>query len=250
MTVVPLLLLLQGVVFGQTESNIEFYGTIQSANNTAIVINGQIIDVRGALVNAAFTTGAAVRVQATMLADGSLVARQIDPLPVGIIPGIVEISGTVIDLAATTLTLNGQIIDITDAEISGSITLGQSVRVFAVATAPGVWQARFVDAMGNVPDPLSTPEVGPSSVILPPASTPEGGPVTNVLPPASTPEVSSSGSDDDRDDDSSGRGSGGNSDSDNSGRGSGGDRGSDNSGRGSGGDRGDDNSGKGSGNDD
>lgn len=46
-----LLLLIQSVVFAQsvpTDINIEFYGTIQSANSTAIVINGQIIDVRGA----------------------------------------------------------------------------------------------------------------------------------------------------------------------------------------------------------
>ena len=245
-----LLLLLQGVVFSQTDNNIEFYGTIQSANSTAIVINGQIIDMRGAMVNTAFTPGLAVRIQATMLADGSLVARQIDALPVGIIPGIVEINGTVLNLTAATLNVSGQVIDITNAEISGSIALGQSVRVFAVATAPGTWQARFVDAAGNVPAPLSTPEVGPAPNVLPPASTPEVGPSTNVLPPASTPEVSSSGSDDERDDDSSGRGSGGDRDGDNSGRGSGGDRGDDSSGGGSGDDRGDDSSGKGSGNDD
>ena len=169
-----LFLLMQGLVFAQPNASIEFYGTIQSANSTAIVINGQIVDVHGALVNAPLTTGMGVRVQATILPDGSLAARQIDVLPPGIIPGIVEINGTVTNVAQPILTVSGQAIDMTDSEISGRIVLGQIVRVFAVATAPGVWQARFVDAVDNIPIPVTTPEVG-SSVILPPVTTPEVG---------------------------------------------------------------------------
>ncbi len=192
-----LLLLIQGIVFAQAEINIEFYGTIQSANSTAIVINGQIVDVRGAQINVPLTVGMGARVQATVLSDGSLLARQVDPLSAGLIPGIVEINGTVTNFILPILTISGQTIDITGAEVSGSITIGQIVRVFAVATAPGVWQARFVDAVDNVPAPLSTPEVG-SPGILPPVATSE------VLPPVSTPEVGDdddSGGHDDSDDD-------------------------------------------------
>jgi hypothetical protein len=179
-----LLILVQGLVFAQTEVNIEFYGTIQSANSTAIVINGQIVDVQGVVVNAPLATGVTVRVQATVLPDGSLAARQIEVLPAGVIPGIVEINGVVTDFVLPFLTVNGQVIDITGTEISGTVAIGQSVRIFAVSTAPGVWQARFVDAG----DAVTTPPV-----VLVPATTPE------VLPPATTPEVSDD--DDDHADD-------------------------------------------------
>jgi hypothetical protein len=165
--VVILLLFMQSIVFAQTDLNIEFYGTIQSANSTVIVINGQIVDVRGAQISVSLAAGLGVRVQATMLADGSIVARQVELVSAGVLPGIVEINGTVTQFTPPLLTISGQTIDTTGAEINGSIVIGQIVRVFAVATAPGVWQARFVDAVDNVPLPITTPE------ILPPVSTPE-----------------------------------------------------------------------------
>jgi hypothetical protein len=184
---VVFLFALQGLVFAQTDLTVEFYGTIQSVNSTAIVINGQIVDVSDTIVNAPLAAGTSVRVQAVMLADGSFAARQIDVLPSGVIPGIVEINGTVTDFALPIVTINGQAIDITGTQISGSIVIGQVVRVFAVAIAPGVWQARFVDAGGNVP--------GANSEVLVPATTPE------VLPPATTPEVSDDDDDDNDDSD-------------------------------------------------
>jgi hypothetical protein len=185
---IALLIVAQGMVFSQSELNIEFYGTIQSANTTAIVVNGQIVDVQSALMNAPLASGTAVRVQATLLPDGSLTARQVDVLPAGIIPGIVEITGTVTDFVLPFLMVNGQTIDITGTEISGSFAIGQSVRVFAIATAPGAWQARFVDAG----DAITTPPG-----VLAPATTPE------ILPPATTPEVGDEDNNDDNDDNDS-----------------------------------------------
>lgn len=125
-----------------------------------------------------------------MLVDGSIAARQVDLFTVGVIPGIVEINGTVTQFVQPILTISGQTIDMTGAEISGSIVIGQTVRIFAVATTQGDWQARFVDAVDNVPVPITTPEVD-SNGVLPPVTTPE------ILSPVSTPEVS----DDDDDDD-------------------------------------------------
>ncbi len=191
-----LLFLLQGGAVAQTDVSIEFYGTIQSANSAGVVVNGQIIDVRGALVNLPLTTDTSVRVQATILADGNLVARQIDGVPGGVIPGLVEINGTVTSFAPPLLSVSGQTIDVTGAEISGSIGIGQLVRVFAVAVSPGVWQARFVDAADNVPEPISTDEV----LVLPIAT-------EEVPEPAFTPEVG------DEDDDDSGEDSDDNDDS-------------------------------------
>src|SRR5690606_27527880 len=140
------LFIMQGLVFAQTDFTVVFYGTIQSVNSTAIVINGQIVDVRDTVVNSPLAAGIAVLVQAFLLTDGSFAARQIDVLPSGVIPGIVEITGTVTDFTLPIMTINAQAVDITGTEVSGSIVVGQVVRVFAVAIAPGLWQARFVDA--------------------------------------------------------------------------------------------------------
>jgi hypothetical protein len=150
-----------------------------------------------------------VRVQASILPDGSLAALQIDGQLPGIIPGLVEINGTVSSFVIPVLTVSGQAIDTTGAEFSGSVALGQQVRVFAVATAPGVWKARFVDAAGAGPAPATTPE--PDSGSIAPASTPE------VFLPASTPEVFLPAFTPEVGDDSGG---GGNSGSGNSGSGS------------------------------
>src|SRR5215207_8168406 len=112
-TAALLLLALHGVVFAQTDTHVEFYGTIQSANSTAIVVNGQIVDVRGAVVNTPLNAGVSVRVQASLQTDGNLVAWQIDALPAGVIPGIVEINGIVSGFVVPLLTVNNQIIDTT-----------------------------------------------------------------------------------------------------------------------------------------
>ena len=93
-------------------------------------------------------------------------------------------SGIVSSFVPPMLVISGQAIAISDAEISGSIVVGQTVRVFAIATASGVWQARFVDAADNAVVPAATPELD-SSLVSPPVATPE------VLPPAATPEVGS-----------------------------------------------------------
>ena len=86
LTAAFLLLSIPGLLSAQSDIAIKFYGTIQSANNAAAVINGQIVDIRSAEVNVPLIAGVVVQVQAVIQADGSLVAQQIDPVPLGLIP--------------------------------------------------------------------------------------------------------------------------------------------------------------------
>ncbi|MDZ4764641.1 MAG: hypothetical protein SGI73_08815 [Chloroflexota bacterium] len=207
-----------------TEITVEFYGTIQSANPSALVINGQVIDISGAQLSAPPTTGLVVRVIAVAQADGTIAARQIDPVPVGMLPGIVVLMGAISDVNQSTLMLGDQMVDISDAVILNALQIGDSVRLLVVADTPGRWRALLVGSPDNpafaplgTPDPAirppssnlqapnATPEIS-SAPPAPPVSTPEIG----VIPPMTTPEVDDhgGGGDDGGGDDHSGSGSG------------------------------------------
>jgi uncharacterized membrane protein YgcG len=196
----------QEVLPGRTA--LEFDGVVQSISETAISINGQVIDISGAQVEAPLAVGSVVRVRAVQVA-GSLRAEHLSFVPVGMPPGIVEFWGGIEAIDATTLILGGQSFDLAEADTDDELSIGETVRVLARATAPGVWQALEVDRADDVPAPAATPEV--IGVPQAPAQTPE---VSGVNPPVSTPEVG---------DDNSGRGRGRGGDDNSGGDGGGGD---------------------------
>lgn len=175
------LLLAIGSVSAQDDGglNIEFYGTVQSASATAAVINGQLVDITGAEIRAPLTAGTTVRVHAILAADGSLSAREIEPTSPGLIPGIVEIEGTIDAMNGSTVTISGEVFDIASAGIGGQLAVGNVARVYAVAVAPHQWNARLVVSTAALQQP-----------VMPPAATAEI--VTTSIPaPAvvATPEV-------------------------------------------------------------
>lgn len=190
-------------VYAQDARNtVEFDGAIQSLSQTAIAINGQVIDISAAQIQAPLAVGAVVRVRAVLLPDASLRAEQISLVPVGMPPGIVEFQGNIERIDAAALILGGQTFDLAAADLDSELGSGDAVRILARAVAPGVWQALDVDRLNRVTAPVVTPEVG--AVPQPPARTPE---VSAVNPPVSTPEVG---------DDSGGRGRGRGGDDDSS----------------------------------
>jgi hypothetical protein len=102
-----------------------------------------------------------------------------------LIPGIVELNGSVTNLQGTTLQVGGQTVDISGAHVSGTLAVGQVVRIYVVQAVPGVWTARSVIGSA-VPLVVGTPEiVAPiaTAEVAPPLATLE------VIPPARTPEV-------------------------------------------------------------
>ncbi len=193
LAVASLILLIPQLLFAQ-DTSIEFYGTVQSANATALVINGQIIDIQTAQVNTPLLAGTVVHVQANLEADNSLVARQIDAVAPGIIPGVVQIVGVIEEINGTTVRVNGQQINILGAQVVGQLNVGELVRVAALQTAPGQWTANFLAGF-VIGGPISTPEVNAPVAtpdVLPPLATPEvSAPISTpeVNAPASTPEA-------------------------------------------------------------
>jgi hypothetical protein len=184
---VLLILLIPTLLRGQDSPNatLEFYGSVQSASVTALVVNGQLVDADTAQINTPLVVGMVVRVQGTLAPDGRVIATQIDPVSPGLIPGIVEINGVIAELGGASLRIGGQTIDISSTQIIGTLTVGQPIRVYAVQTAPGAWAARLV-IVSTVPPVAVTPEIAaPSSTgqVIAPVTTPE------VIPPAQTPEI-------------------------------------------------------------
>jgi hypothetical protein len=174
LTAALLILLVPQLLFAQ-DTAIEFYGTIQSANTTAIVINGQIVDIQSAQINAPLTVGSIVRVKASGNAD-TLTALEIESVTPGIIPGIVEIDGVVSGFYNCGIVIGDFQIDSCDAETQDTILVGHPYRVFAFATTPGHWTALLVTEADDLP-PAATPDV------LSPAATPD------VVAPVATPDV-------------------------------------------------------------
>lgn len=190
---------------------IDFYGTIDANPPGTLIVNGRVVDIRTAQMNGLLLApGLTVHIQADYAPDGTLVARQLEVVPVGLIPGLVELSGVVDELSDTTLRIGSQLIDLSVAQQIGTIAVGQPVQVFASATNSSQWNARLVlgtDAAAApvIVSPVSTPEVAPPNdapVVVQPVTTPEVGapddapvivaPVSTpeVVPPATTPEVS------------------------------------------------------------
>ncbi len=171
-------------------ASVEFYGTVQIANRIAVLINNQLIDLTSARINAELEPGTLVHVQGVWLEDGTFAAMQVDSAPDGVLPGIVAFSGIVeaFDPQAKTLQMLNQQFSLTSALVHGSITVGDTVSVFAVAVSPSTWSAlAVIDLSDNssaiVPAPVAAAE---ASSPLVPVTTPDA----NAAAPAATQEVS------------------------------------------------------------
>lgn len=171
--------LVGSIVLAQTASDddcmeIEFVGVIGVVGANSITINAQVIITTGAEIETALQPGATVRVEGCILADGTIIAREIESPDRGIRPGEVEVIARVNAIAGTTLLAGGQVFDISGADVSAGIMAGDLVRIRAVRSDGGIWVAREVrlftddddddDDSGGV---VVTPEVGDEVVVTP-----------------------------------------------------------------------------------
>lgn len=178
-----LLLLIPALVLAQDNAAVTFYGTIQSANATALVVNGQIVDTTSATIESPLVAGMAVRVTAIYAENGSLTAQSVEAVSPGLIPGVVVISGEITDLTPNAIRIRGHLIAMDKAVISGTLRFGSgaTATVYAVESAPNEWDALVIVADEGVP--AATPQVVSTPDVSAPSATPE------VAEPNATPEV-------------------------------------------------------------
>jgi hypothetical protein len=128
--------------------NVEIVGVIQKVDAGTLTINGLTIDVRRAQLNVRVSVGLAVKVEGTLSGTGNnIVAREINAAETGIKPGEVEIVGIVQSMNGQQITVNGQVIDLSGAEIKAGVTVGKTVKVHLTVNTSGVWAAREVEVV-------------------------------------------------------------------------------------------------------
>lgn len=147
---------------------VEFTGAVQSVAPAGFVINGLFINAPPDQVRT-LAPGIVVRVRATWGESSILGAQEIALVPAGLLPGIVELTGTLSNISTDFIILSsglsgtgGQIIG-TGGIRAGleNAQIGQTVRVYAVAAGQGQWVARAVVPVETALSPAITPEVLP-----------------------------------------------------------------------------------------
>ncbi len=132
----------------QGAAYLELIGIVTAFDATTLTINGQVIDISSADIDLQLAVGVLVEVHAWLLADGSIVAYEVDPFDDDdLAPGEIELIGIVTALDGNTLTLGGLTIDISTAVIDDDDTplrVGVLVEIYAVVFPDGRLVARLV----------------------------------------------------------------------------------------------------------
>ena len=122
------------------DDEIELIGVVDSFNGTSLVIGGFTFDVTGAEFNGPVVVGQVVEVEASFADDGSLIARELDDeddpaddddrdAADDDRPGEFELVGTLDAIDGDTIVVNGQAIDVANAEIRNQLVTGMLVRL-------------------------------------------------------------------------------------------------------------------------
>ena len=151
-TLFVVVFVLLSAVYGwaQTPGEVELVGEVVGMTLDTITVNGQEINIVGAELDVPLALLILVEVEGTLNPDGSITARQVSAAQEDVIAGEAELIGTLDSFDGATMTVNGQVVDVTNAEIKTGITFGGSVKIHAMATGANTWLAR--EAEPHVPD--------------------------------------------------------------------------------------------------
>lgn len=128
-------------------TSVEIIGEIETINGETITVNQIEIDISNAEINVDLEVAIVVKVEGALTDDGSVIAREINAVDSGLLPGEVEIVGLLESISQDSITVNGIMIDITEAEVDRTIFVGDTVKVHATIDDTGDWIAREVEAI-------------------------------------------------------------------------------------------------------
>lgn len=132
------------VAVAQTDDSIELVGVVESMTTNSITVSQQVVDISAAEINTPLEIGSVVKVQGTLAADGSIIAREVNPSQDGILPGEFEITGTLQQIGSGFIVVSGQTISVVGAEIKNALVVGELVKVH-VTLVNGALTAREVE---------------------------------------------------------------------------------------------------------
>ncbi len=139
--------------------NIQFVGTVQQQAQGRLVVNGVTVIVTAATeIEGQLSTGVVVKVEGTLQADGTVVAREIEvqappATPPAVTPPAgairIELRGRVQSLFQGGFTVAGRTIHVSaSTEVDGQVSVGVLVKVEGFVLADGSVQATEVDVEG------------------------------------------------------------------------------------------------------
>lgn len=131
------------------DNRVELMGEIQAMDVDTITISGQIIDLTMAEINTALEIGTVVKVQGWLLEDGTILAREVndpndDDQADDTLTDEVEIVGVLSAYEGTTMTIAGQVVDVSEAEIKTGVEVDEYVKAHGTIV-DGVWVAHEVE---------------------------------------------------------------------------------------------------------
>ncbi|MCA9905524.1 MAG: hypothetical protein KC547_16825, partial [Anaerolineae bacterium] len=138
-----------------TGTEVEFVGLVEAMTLDTLTVNGQIIDVSTAEFSVAVSLGIPVKIEGTLMPDGSIVARQVSAPNAagGLLPGEFEIVGLLTGIEGGNFIIGQVTVDASLAEIQPGVALGALVRAHVSQNAEGRLIAReigpVVDDAGN-----------------------------------------------------------------------------------------------------
>jgi hypothetical protein len=113
--------------------SLELVGVVTSIDETTIGVGGQSFSLAGAQVKGTIVVGDTVKVEATLQADGTWAAIEVQKINAANPPvkGEFEIVGTLTEVGDGFIVVSGQKFDTTGAEIHDTLMAGMTVKVHA-----------------------------------------------------------------------------------------------------------------------
>ncbi len=135
---------------------IELVGIIEAASGSTITVNQLSVDVSAAEVKTSLAVGTQVKVEGLLQTDGTVLAAQVSLPDRGILPGEIELVGTVDEIGTGFIVVNGLTFDTTALDMPSDLAVGDLVQVHARLTSGGTWAAREVQRSVVVGDNSAT----------------------------------------------------------------------------------------------
>ncbi len=140
-----------------TPATVEFTGTISaiSDDGLTLTVDGLVVDVSAAETDLTFEVGMIVKVEGTVLDDGTIAASEVSAPDVPDVPDdsvdntpddTLELVGTLDSLDDQTAVIGGMTFDVTGAEIGEGVAVGETVKVHASLSEDGTtWLASEIE---------------------------------------------------------------------------------------------------------
>jgi uncharacterized membrane protein YgcG len=129
---------------GETD-HIEYIGSIEAMDLKTLTINGAKIDISRARINTPLELKALVKVEASLMANGTVIAREVNSAQGDMQPDEIEVIGPVISITSASIVIGSQTIDTSTSASKPVLNPSEFVRVRVQIDQTGRWIAHNLE---------------------------------------------------------------------------------------------------------